>query len=1320
MVKITDMDTEAVADHSSGSSSAVHCSGSFTSCCVTAAKECASDPVSSCSPPQPAASSKPWVPASMETWDKFCRDIKDDPVPRAPTATEVAMEQLRASGVPVNNLQVNTEDFDEAGKIKPEGMKTLQQRIQSVTNKAKEENEKSYQQQEKDRPKDQIMWAYEVFDAGEKDANGVYNRDKAYSGFPMYVNDAGYAITKQEGTKGGMGWVLGKLEGNRPLYGVMTADASLPLVGWQKFQGDLPLPRIKYTLEQTKADQLKDAGNVEFKKGRMDRSRLLYTEALELTHVTKELKLPLLNNRSEVHLRLSQWADALKDAKDALSIQPNHPKGLLRAAKAARGCRMYDEGVEFLDSLLEVDSSNVEAKVLKEECQTLSKITESAGASGGARSRSSGASKSTTREPTPDRGVPDTSAAVSKRTQQQGTRHHDTNPGGQGQVTAASSEQGHTNKEDEVPKFGLAAFSGEEEETKVSQAAVSAKARSVAVSKQKRLNKNDANLKETVQVLEELTDAVDKVRKASDNESETVNSKDAKRRALLVQVKLLDLSRCLMNVGSTKVDREAQVYVRASGGLLLLVDLLHCKGVEACRAGAMNALRCAVAENVANCESVVAHGGDVTGYVLGVIRSSRDGPLLLCAIRLLRSIFGISQLPKSRLTSFYPFLLALHKTVITASNTGNTAFHKLTTVLNSRDSDTADVSICPQDWFDLKHEVVMLYRDLTKFLTETEIDIGIRVIPKPLAQTKKFAPPVVQSDETISDKLETVRPDDDEDDKNGSTGVAGRKRKDEDSRDHGDSVVIGAALKTLPQAQVARYKDILHAVEVQVAELLGQVQADTYLVMNDETKVSIWFDLYEWALDRSACASAIAKGVPTSFPALSLFIRKILAKQEELIGFTVGNMDAADQSVLYDDAEEDDEDSDDSGESPEAKAERSVCKKEMSGAETEPASETNEQSKDEAQANVKDEARQDGETDEVPRKKVMKFHYLPDMIKQHNVWIERALQVCARASTKIAPQDGPGDTSTDAAPLASSLVAASPLQALQTGIVELMRCDGWLVVMPLVHAPVNLALPCIQWIAAACRALPDMSEFVAGLGIFRTMLGLRFPPNQAVRSFIEDEFAKNADLREAVCSVLACVADTVGFQRALIHKVTDGADSVKCLCSMVKRTVKPSTRCILDVAKTLAHMIRRRSRRAQHLDVDIYESIFVPEWRGQPPGKSKDILMFLLTESMKSKRFRERVIASFQERDRLKLLSELFREIQMISDYRRLKAGKGSIPRDQIKDCTVSSDANITTTDSAGVGQEQETHSDAKVPSDIASSNEFVIDGDKKETSSDY
>ncbi|XP_059055897.1 DNA polymerase interacting tetratricopeptide repeat-containing, protein of 47 kDa [Achroia grisella] len=106
------------------------------------------------------------------------------------------------------------------------------------------------------------------------------------------------------------------------------------------------LAKLKYDPDENTplelATNYKEDGNFNFKHKNYRLAIIGYTEGLKVKCNDPEINASLYNNRGASHWHLKNYRSSLYDSEKALSINPNHVKARLRAAKSALEIAKYD------------------------------------------------------------------------------------------------------------------------------------------------------------------------------------------------------------------------------------------------------------------------------------------------------------------------------------------------------------------------------------------------------------------------------------------------------------------------------------------------------------------------------------------------------------------------------------------------------------------------------------------------------------------------------------------------------------------------------------------------------------------------------------------------------------------------------------------------------------------------------------------------------------------------------------------------------------------------------------------------------------------
>ncbi|XP_031845515.1 unc-45 myosin chaperone [Nomia melanderi] len=106
------------------------------------------------------------------------------------------------------------------------------------------------------------------------------------------------------------------------------------------------------------AQQWKEAGNEEFKKGNWSEALSCYTNALKLTNEDSSEKAIYYKNRAAVYLNQGKYNNVIEDCDESLKISPNDPKALFRRCQALEALERFEEAYRDARYIISVDPGN--------------------------------------------------------------------------------------------------------------------------------------------------------------------------------------------------------------------------------------------------------------------------------------------------------------------------------------------------------------------------------------------------------------------------------------------------------------------------------------------------------------------------------------------------------------------------------------------------------------------------------------------------------------------------------------------------------------------------------------------------------------------------------------------------------------------------------------------------------------------------------------------------------------------------------------------------------------------------------------------------
>lgn len=119
--------------------------------------------------------------------------------------------------------------------------------------------------------------------------------------------------------------------------------------------------------------QKKDEGNQAFKNNKFDEAYALYTEALKIDQFNAITNAKLYFNRAIVLSRLNKLPEAIADCNEALKLDENYLKALLRRAKCYMDSQDYESAVRDYEKACKLDKSRENKRLLQDAKLALKK-----------------------------------------------------------------------------------------------------------------------------------------------------------------------------------------------------------------------------------------------------------------------------------------------------------------------------------------------------------------------------------------------------------------------------------------------------------------------------------------------------------------------------------------------------------------------------------------------------------------------------------------------------------------------------------------------------------------------------------------------------------------------------------------------------------------------------------------------------------------------------------------------------------------------------------------------------------------------------------
>ncbi|XP_022096150.1 hsp70-Hsp90 organizing protein 1-like [Acanthaster planci] len=118
-------------------------------------------------------------------------------------------------------------------------------------------------------------------------------------------------------------------------------------------------------MNKEKADEARERGNDCMKQGRATQAFFYYTEAIKLNPSDHRS----YSNRSLAFLKIEQHYHALEDAKKAIQLKPNWPKGYFRKGEVEFRTGHYQDAVNSYEKAISLDESDLKLKSALEKAQ---------------------------------------------------------------------------------------------------------------------------------------------------------------------------------------------------------------------------------------------------------------------------------------------------------------------------------------------------------------------------------------------------------------------------------------------------------------------------------------------------------------------------------------------------------------------------------------------------------------------------------------------------------------------------------------------------------------------------------------------------------------------------------------------------------------------------------------------------------------------------------------------------------------------------------------------------------------------------------------
>ena len=123
------------------------------------------------------------------------------------------------------------------------------------------------------------------------------------------------------------------------------------------------MPKIATDIiaKKNKARDLKEKGNIAFRKKKYEEAERCYSEAIQLNIGYR----PFWTNRASCRNVMKKYQEAISDCNSALSIDPKCIKSITQKGNALLGLKRYDEAKECYESLRPLGENTSAENLLK-------------------------------------------------------------------------------------------------------------------------------------------------------------------------------------------------------------------------------------------------------------------------------------------------------------------------------------------------------------------------------------------------------------------------------------------------------------------------------------------------------------------------------------------------------------------------------------------------------------------------------------------------------------------------------------------------------------------------------------------------------------------------------------------------------------------------------------------------------------------------------------------------------------------------------------------------------------------------------------------
>ncbi|XP_030382781.1 dnaJ homolog subfamily C member 7 isoform X2 [Scaptodrosophila lebanonensis] len=112
--------------------------------------------------------------------------------------------------------------------------------------------------------------------------------------------------------------------------------------------------------------EMKENGNMLFKSGRYREAHVIYTDALKIDELNKDINSKLLYNRALVNTRIGALREAVADCTNVLELNAQYLKALLLRARCYNDLEKYEDAVADYETALQIEKTPEIKRLLRD------------------------------------------------------------------------------------------------------------------------------------------------------------------------------------------------------------------------------------------------------------------------------------------------------------------------------------------------------------------------------------------------------------------------------------------------------------------------------------------------------------------------------------------------------------------------------------------------------------------------------------------------------------------------------------------------------------------------------------------------------------------------------------------------------------------------------------------------------------------------------------------------------------------------------------------------------------------------------------------